>query len=87
MAEQLPTCPRSGLLRSRCRCSDPECYGRVSPTERHESRGARRNRKRREMKRRQQEEARKNWMQEVWKAHSYAHPEMWSEEFKRARDN
>lgn len=27
------------------------------------------------------------WMNEIWKQHAQQHPEMWSEEAKRAWDN
>lgn len=85
--EPLPVCPKSGLLRSRCRCSDPDCYGKQTPTERAEGRGARRNRLRRERKKQQVLAGQQTWIQRTLEAHSRVHPEMYSEEFKRARDN
>lgn len=84
---ELPKCPKSGLLRSRCRCSDRQCYGRANASERRESRGARRTRKRRAMKRAQILADQQSMVRRMLENHSRAHPEMYSEEFKRARDN
>lgn len=82
----MEVCPKSGLLRSRCRCSDPLCYGRRTPTERHEGRDRRRNRTRQAKKRQEILDAQKNFVQRTLEAHSRAHPEMYSEAFKNARD-
>lgn len=93
---ELPVCPKSGLLRSRCRCSDPQCYGRTSAHDRRESGGQRRARVRRMKKREAQEQAQKDWMQNHWTLHAMAHPEIWSpgyaethplKGFGHARDN
>lgn len=85
--ESLPICPKSGLLRSRCRCSDPGCYGKQTPSEYREGRGASRSRMRRAQKNMQQLADQALFVQRVLEDHSRAHPEMYSEEFKRARDN
>lgn len=85
--ENPPICPKSGLLRSRCRCSDPGCYGKQTPSEYQEGRGDRRRRIRRAQKNMQQLADQALLVQRALEAHSRVHPEMYSEEFKRARDN
>lgn len=79
--ESAPICPASGLLRSRCRCSDPACYGRPNATERRESGGHRRGRLRRQKKREQRELEQKLMVKRAQRNHALEHPEMWSPGF------
>lgn len=81
--EPLPICPKSGLLRTRCKCSD--CYPFWRPYKPRLSRGAKRNRKKRLLRVKAGIDAQQRWIDGMLAEHRAAHPHMWGD--ADARDN
>lgn len=85
----METCPKSGLLISRCRCPQHRVPKRFLHI--YECRRVRLRRRRDHMRfmggSMTGREYQTKWMNEIWKQHAQQHPEMWSEEAKRGWDN
>lgn len=75
-----PTCEKSGLLISRCRCPKHRI-----PRRRHHPYLSRHQRERQNRHRfvdRRQIMGTREWMNEQWRVHAMQHPEMWSQDAK-----
>lgn len=70
-------CPKSGLLRSRCKCSD--CYPFWHPMRRTLSRGARRTRKKRLLRIKKTLDEQQRWIDGLLAEHRAKHPNMWGD--------